>query len=151
MQNSNVNRNNNRGFTLIELLVVVAIVGIISALAISNYSTYTTKAMAMEGITAAEGLKTKIETAYLETGSFPALATDFNLPAEVVGNRYVKTVGYVAGVLELTYNGSEVAAGHPLDTHQLTFIPTFTDDTMKWDCYTSALFPADAIPATCTP
>jgi len=36
-------RNNRKGFTLIEVMVVIAIIGILSAIAISNYLAYRTK------------------------------------------------------------------------------------------------------------
>ena len=40
-----LNRKNEKGFTLIELMIVIAIIGILSAIAIPNFMTYREKGM----------------------------------------------------------------------------------------------------------
>src|SRR5690554_6116799 len=72
-----------KGFTLIELMIVVAIIGILSSVALPAYQEYTTRAKVTEGLSLASAAKTAVtETfatrnsgavaAYTGTGTAPA-------------------------------------------------------------------------------
>ncbi|MEH6826333.1 MAG: prepilin-type N-terminal cleavage/methylation domain-containing protein, partial [Motiliproteus sp.] len=54
-------KNVQKGFTLIELMIVVAIIGILAAIALPAYQTYTNKAKFSEVILATSGIKTQVE------------------------------------------------------------------------------------------
>ena len=56
--------NNQKGFTLIELMIVVAIIGILAAIAIPNYLSYTCKAKQSEAKSSLGAIAT-CEEAYL--------------------------------------------------------------------------------------
>ncbi len=59
-------KHNQKGFTLIELMIVVAIIGILAAIAIPAYSTYTKKAKFTEVVNATSPLKLAVDLCYAE-------------------------------------------------------------------------------------
>ena len=62
-----------KGFTLIELLVVVAIIGILAAVAIPQFSVYRIKGFNSAAMSDVRNLKTQIESLYADNQAYPTL------------------------------------------------------------------------------
>lgn len=83
----------NKGFTLIELLVVVLIIGILSAVALPQYTKAVEKSRATEAMTLLGNLSTAEQIYKMSTGAFTTDMTllDLQLPG-VSGTNPVSTI-----------------------------------------------------------
>ena len=61
----------NKGFTLIELLIVVAIIGILAAIAIPQFSAYRAKAYNAAATSDLKNAKTTMESYFADNQMYP--------------------------------------------------------------------------------
>lgn len=66
-----IQTNQTAGFTLIELLIVVAIIGILAAIAIPQFSAYRAKAYNSAATSDLKNAKTSLETYFMEHYMYP--------------------------------------------------------------------------------
>ncbi|MBY4676583.1 pilin [Marinobacterium arenosum] len=106
-----------QGFTLIELMIVVAIVGILAAIALPAYQSYTARARYAEVISAASPAKTAVEVC-VQTG----------IPADC--STIVEPAGWSAGgqVTSVTLGGDATA-------YTITVVPVASNGIAAADTY----------------
>jgi type IV pilus assembly protein PilA len=63
--------NSKKGFTLIELLIVVAIIGILAAIAIPQFSAYRKKSFDAGATSDLRNFKTQMEAYYADNQAYP--------------------------------------------------------------------------------
>ena len=64
-------RKNQKGFTLIELMIVIAIIGILAAIAIPQFSAYRARGFNSGALSDTRNLRTEFESFYAEWDTYP--------------------------------------------------------------------------------
>lgn len=132
----NYTREFQNGFTLIELMIVVAILGILSVIAVPTYQDRVIRAQVGEGLNLAEFVQQSIQTYYTKNQRFPANNAEAGLPdsGKIVGN-YVTDVQVREGAVVITF-GNRV--NRFIDKKRLTLRPAIVDGhpvvPIAWVC-----------------
>lgn len=104
-------KRSNRGFTLIEVMIAIAIVGIVSAIAVPNYRDYVTRGRVAEAFSALATVQPNAEQFWSNTRSFVNFDTLSNaFPAPTTNFSYALS-GATDSAFTVTATGLGPAAG----------------------------------------
>ncbi len=145
-------RQGQKGFTLIELMIVVAVIGVLTAVAVPQYQNYVKKAELGVGLANIAALKTNIEDYIATVGKFPI--TTSGASGAVTHERLGTFRDLGTGTVAIAQSGAASAAGSIIYTltegsakdEKVTLI---RDGNGKWTCTTTG--EAAIAPAKCNP
>jgi type IV pilus assembly protein PilA len=130
--------NKAKGFTLIELMIVVAIIGILAAVALPAYQSYTTKAKYTEVVLASSSYKTAIEVCAQVEGTLLIATCGHSLggiPAAAGASGIVTSVTITAGTTDASMaviTVVPVAGGGILATDTYVLTGTLANNKVTW-------------------
>lgn len=139
-----------RGFTLIELMIAVAIIAIISSIAITVYSNSTGKAELSEAFTVVDGLKSDVSEYYTQSGSCPSNGSNGIAASTSYSGKYVASASVMpaASGCQIVAQMRSNSVSMKLRGKTVTFNMSPADNGMfQWTCRTDA--PAALVPRAC--
>ena len=128
---------------LIGLLLVPFVVGVLAAIAVSQFQDYEIRAQVQEGKYLADAAKTAVAEFRVNNDRFPTSNADAGLaaPASMTGT-YVSRVelGGAPGEITVTYSSSAPQrANRALDGASLKFTPIENNGALEWRCHSDNL------------
>jgi len=137
----------HHGFTLIELMIIVAIIGILSTIALPAYQAYTDRARIAEVMVVASAAKTNLTEYFMAAGRMPDTINQANINTSIAQSDYISAINFSTTSTTATVTYTLV---HTSAAGNIALVGTADANGMHWQCNTAATTVDDRyLPVTC--
>jgi type IV pilus assembly protein PilA len=130
-------------------MIVIAILGILLAIAIPAYSDYTVRARVSEGLNVAAAAKAAVSETRLSNGAWPSSNATAGLPDSISSTYVASLVVGAGGTILITYETGTNKIPELGGNNTLRLTPSFSGNTVRWECTNSTGVEARFRPARC--
>ena len=140
-------KNHQSGFTLIELMIVVAIIGILAAIAIPMYQSYTIRSQVTEGINLSSGAKVAVSDFFMNTGGWPTNNSAAGLAAadQIVGD-FTAQVVVSNNQIQIQYGNN---AHSQINGQSVILTGADMNGSVAWTCTSGGAIADSNLPSAC--
>ena len=128
-------------------MIVVAIIGILAAIAIPMYQSYTIRAQVTEGINLSSGAKVAVSDYFMNTGGWPTNNSVAGLAAadQIVGD-FTAQVAVSNNQIQIRYGHN----AHPqINGQSVTLTGTDLNGSVSWTCGSGGGMDDSNLPTAC--
>ena len=142
-------KKRTQGFTLIELMIVIAIIGILTTVAVPMYQDYTVRSKVAASMSAINSVKFIAAETFAREGIFPNAGNEnYGLPAkEIYADELISSIDIQAsGAIQVIY---KKIGEHFGESDSATFTPSITGGMLRWSCLISNGDIQEYFPSNC--
>lgn len=110
-----------QGFTLIELMIAIAIVGVLAAIAVPQFTDYLGRARVSEAVNLAQGCKTGFVEFNATRGAFPTTPEDSGCASVATDN--VASIALTGGVITVNLKATNTPLPPAIRGHSIMLQP----------------------------
>ncbi len=140
-------KRKQQAFTMIELMTVMAIIGVLTAIALPAYQNYSIRAQIAEGLALTGPLTLAVAAYQNDNGTYPVdNAAAAVPPPDGYAGRFVESIAINGNVISIRY-GNEANA--LISGRNATLTATRTDGSMSWSCAGGGNILKSYLPPSC--
>jgi type IV pilus assembly protein PilA len=140
-------KNRQQGFTLIDLMIVLAIICILTAMAMPTYQDYIIRTQVSEGLALSAGAKSAVSEYYMDLGAWPADNNQAGLADmhDIIG-KYTEHMSVNDNVIEIKFGYD---AHTQIFDQKIELTAVNNAGSISWACASAGVIAPKHLPDAC--